>query len=170
MNIRLAQIADAAQLASLAQSVFTATYGPALPAAVLKNYLRQHFSPEALTRELANPNARHLLALAHNAPIGFSRLEATPPPACISGPQPLEMVKLYVAPAYHGCGVAAQLMEHSLREAWALGHRTLWLYVWTQNPRAIAFYRKWGFAPVGTDDIWVEHIAFRDWVMEKRLT
>jgi len=28
----------------------------------------------------------------------------------------------------------------------------LWLDVWERNSRAIAFYRKWGFVKVGTQD------------------
>jgi ribosomal protein S18 acetylase RimI-like enzyme len=33
-----------------------------------------------------------------------------------------------------------------------LGGRTLWLAVWERNPRAIAFYEKFGFRDVGRQD------------------
>ena len=50
------------------------------------------------------------------------------------------------------------------------GGRSAWLGVWERNARAQAFYRKQGFAPVGThtfvlgsdeqtDEIWVKPLA-----------
>jgi diamine N-acetyltransferase len=41
-------------------------------------------------------------------------------------------------------------MTATSREATARGAETLWLGVWEQNSRGIAFYRKCGFADVGT--------------------
>jgi ribosomal protein S18 acetylase RimI-like enzyme len=48
-----------------------------------------------------------------------------------------------------GRGVGAALMQACLEEAGRRGCETVWLDVWERNPRAIAFYRKWGFAEVG---------------------
>ena len=41
-------------------------------------------------------------------------------------------------------------MQAAIDEAQRRGHDTLWLGVWEHNPRARAFYRKWGFVEVGT--------------------
>lgn len=41
-------------------------------------------------------------------------------------------------------------MRTTLETAAASGYRTLWLGVWERNPRAIAFYERWGFATVGS--------------------
>ena len=41
-------------------------------------------------------------------------------------------------------------MRAVLAEAEAAGTATVWLGVWERNPRAIAFYHKWGFVDVGT--------------------
>jgi ribosomal protein S18 acetylase RimI-like enzyme len=46
--------------------------------------------------------------------------------------------------------LAQELMRAATQHAQAAGARTLWLGVWERNPRAIAFYRKCGFAEVGT--------------------
>ncbi|MFI2752115.1 GNAT family N-acetyltransferase [Cellulomonas sp. P22] len=57
-----------------------------------------------------------------------------------SGIPPLELKSLYVAAAYHGTDVAAALISH------ALGDAPAHLWVFETNPRAHAFYEKWGFA------------------------
>ena len=55
-------------------------------------------------------------------------------------------------------------------EAERQGWNTLWLCVWEHNPRAVAFYHKWGFEIVGRTHIYVDSVAFHDYVMERRLT
>jgi Acetyltransferase (GNAT) family. len=40
-------------------------------------------------------------------------------------------------------------MDACAIEARRRGGRTLWLGVWSQNPRAIRFYAKWGYEDVG---------------------
>ena len=56
----------------------------------------------------------------------------------------LELDWLMVGPAFHGRGVAAALMEEGL--AWLGRERATWLNVVRHNARAIAFYRRFGFA------------------------
>ena len=57
----------------------------------------------------------------------------------------------------------------SIAAAGSAGARTVWLGVWERNLRAQAFYRKHGFAPIGsqifmfgtepqTDQVWVRSI------------
>ncbi|MFE3753524.1 GNAT family N-acetyltransferase [Nocardia tengchongensis] len=55
-----------------------------------------------------------------------------------------ELSALYVRAAYHGTGVAQALMDEVLPET---GDVTLWVF--EENPRARAFYTKYGFEPDG---------------------
>ncbi|HEY8719584.1 GNAT family N-acetyltransferase [Pengzhenrongella sp.] len=55
----------------------------------------------------------------------------------------LELMSLYVAAHHSGTGIAATLLGH------ALGARPARLWVFEDNPRALAFYAKHGFAPDG---------------------
>ena len=48
-----------------------------------------------------------------------------------------------------GRGVGPALMQACLDAAQRGGFDLLWLDVWERNPRAIAFYHKWGFKVVG---------------------
>jgi ribosomal protein S18 acetylase RimI-like enzyme len=60
-----------------------------------------------------------------------------------------EIPRFYVDARFHGRGLAHDLMALAIQRAAAAGVATLWLGVWEHNPKALAFYRKWGFEVVG---------------------
>ena len=60
------------------------------------------------------------------------------------------MVSVYVAPSHRGSGLARQMLDAVA--AWARGEAgldRLHLYVHEHNPRAAAFYRRYGFTETG---------------------
>jgi ribosomal protein S18 acetylase RimI-like enzyme len=56
---------------------------------------------------------------------------------------PVELKSLYVAAGHRGSGLAARLLEHALGD----GPASLWVF--EHNPRALAFYTRYGFHPDG---------------------
>jgi diamine N-acetyltransferase len=70
---------------------------------------------------------------------------------------------------WHGRGVSRPLMDAAIAEARARGGQRIWLGVWEENPRAIAFYRKCGFIEVGTQDFRLGNDLQRDRVMSMEL-
>ncbi|MEU6504436.1 GNAT family N-acetyltransferase [Streptomyces californicus] len=62
------------------------------------------------------------------------------------------LVGVFVRPEVRGTGVTDALFREAVDWAWALsapGMERVRLYVHEKNPRAAAFYRKFGFAPSG---------------------
>jgi GNAT superfamily N-acetyltransferase len=147
--IRPAGVPDAPWLAELAERTFRETYAAHNTPANMERYVAEHFSPEHQTAELADPRLITLVAEVEGRPAGYAQLGRTPAPACVAGPAPVEILRFYVDRPWHGQGVAASLMEAAAGAAADFGGRTLWLGVWERNARAIAFYRKSGFAEVG---------------------
>jgi uncharacterized protein (DUF1697 family)/ribosomal protein S18 acetylase RimI-like enzyme len=92
------------------------------------------------------------LAQIDGAAVGYARLRYGPAPACVPGARPVEIVRLYADRPCIGRGVGAALMTRCLYEAAARECGVVWLDVWERNPRAIAFYAKWGFEVVGEQD------------------
>ena len=56
-------------------------------------------------------------------------------------------------------------MARCLDDAARWGGDALWLSVWQENARGIAFYRKCGFEVAGTQPFVVGEDVQRDWIM-----
>ncbi|GAB5536952.1 MAG: GNAT family N-acetyltransferase [Rubricoccaceae bacterium] len=152
VSIRTAGTEDAGALAALAARTFHDSFADENAKADMDAYVHEAFSPTRVHVELANPANVFLLALTEGSDelIGYAKLRTGEADPCVSGPSPVELHRLYVDQPAIGMGVGAALMEASLKAARACGHETLWLGVWEENPRAIAFYERWGFTCVGT--------------------
>jgi len=66
-------------------------------------------------------------------------------------------------------GVGSALMQVCIDHARKKRHRTLWLGVWDQNPRAIRFYTKWGFRDVGGQTFMLGDDPQQDRVLSRSL-
>lgn len=157
IRVRPATVADAPHLSRLGAATFRDTFEGENSPEDMARYLAEAFTPERQATEIADPVGSVLLAERDGATddtepaelVGYVHLTPGPAPAAVQGPAPLELKRLYVARAWHGRGVAQALMDAALDAARARGARTLWLGVWERNPRAVAFYAKYGFARVG---------------------
>ena len=153
--IRSARPDEAARLAELMERTFRDTYAHNSTASELEKFVPDHFSPAHQARELADPGLRTLLAEPDGGaePVAFAQVRlpgARPAPPCVEARRPAELSRFYVDRPWHGRGVAAPLMDACVAVATESGADALWLLVYRINDRAIAFYRKCGFAPVGT--------------------
>lgn len=148
--IRAAGVSDAPWLAALAERTFRETYTAYNTPEDMERYVLEHFAPALQAAELADPRYVTLVAEVDGRPAAYAQLGRGPAPACVGGPDPMEIVRFYVDRRWHGQGLAQELMRAAATRAHAAGARTLWLGVWERNPRAIAFYRKCGFGEVGT--------------------
>jgi len=78
---------------------------------------------------------------------------------------PGEIQRLYVASDWHGKGIAQQLMAACVEEMRRRGSDVIWLGVWERNPKAISFYKKFGFVEAGAHIFALGRDSQRDIVM-----
>jgi len=149
--VRKATIDDAANLSELAARTFRETFESENTPENMAQFLSATYSPEKQAQEISDPNSIVLVAESYDGPelIGFAHLTYGPTPPSIAGPRPIELKRLYVVREWHGAKVAQALMDAALQAAKSRGARTIWLGVWERNPRAIAFYGKYGFTHEG---------------------
>jgi ribosomal protein S18 acetylase RimI-like enzyme len=117
----------------------------------MEKYVRDSFSLGRVRAELADDANTFLLAFVDGKerPDGYAKLRTGTTDPSVTGPEPVELHRLYVDRSAIGHGVGAALMRASFEAARAAGHRTLWLGVWERNARAITFYERWQFETVG---------------------
>lgn len=153
IGYRDARTIDGPALGAMARQSFVETFGTLYSEADLAAFLDEAFGPNGLPSQLSDPDFAVRLALADDAIIGFVKMG----PVTFPGewrPDAIELYQFYVLAAWHGRGVAQELMAWSLGHARDHGAREIILSVYVDNHRAHRFYRKYGFCDIG-------RIAFR---------
>lgn len=152
-TIRRAVAADAAALAALAESTFVAAFGAQNRPEDLALHIRRSYGEAIQLGEILDPAFVTFVAERDGRLRAYAQLAtgvAGKGPASIPGTQPIEIRRFYVDAAWHGRGLAQRLMTTVLEFCTGAGADTVWLGVWEENPRGIAFYRKCGFTVVGS--------------------
>src|SRR5687768_18334547 len=167
--VRRALPEDAAALAGLAARTFYDTFADSNSAEDMEAFLTATYSEAIQLAEIMDPLMTTLLAEIDGELGGFAQILAGEPPYCVKGESPIEIKRFYVAKAYHGSGAAQALMRSAEETAREAGAKTLWLGVWEHNDRALAFYRKTRFSPVGRKAFLVGSDLQTDVVLERPL-
>ena len=170
MIIRHGTIDDAKTLAGFGEKAFYDSFATANTEENIRLYLRRTYSPEIQLSELTNPEIVFLIAEIENEIVGYVKINLNSRDGSVQGSQTIEIERIYAAKEYIGQGVGRSLMQASIQEAKKRGCDSLWLGVWEKNPRAIDFYRKWGFKEVGTHIFMLGTDPQRDFIMELDLS
>ena len=147
IRYRDAALEDGPALAATGRRVFAETFGGHFDPADMALHLDRKFGPEGLPAELADPAIRIRLAEAEGV-LAYVKLAPMALPVD-HPPGALEIKQFYVLASWQGKGVAAALMTWVIDTARAESAPALFLSVWERGDRAIAFYRRYGFATVG---------------------
>lgn len=163
--MRPANAADLAAVAGFAEMTFRDTYAAHNTPEDMELYCSQAYAPEVLAAEMHQDDVLYLLALVNDHIVGLLKLQWSQPPMPMPFDNPLQISRIYVHPEAKGQGIGRILMAAAKAHAAEHGHDYLWLGVWQQNEAAIAFYKKMGFAIIGTDTFVLGKDPQLDWLM-----
>jgi ribosomal protein S18 acetylase RimI-like enzyme len=149
LDLRIASSKDAERVAALARDTFFATFADSNSAEDMARYAEQAFTVESMRRELEDPTSTFIWAEQRGIPAGYAKLRRGAAKACVNGPKPVELERIYADPELIGAGVGKTLLHTSIKIAMGEGFQTLWLGVWEHNERAIEFYHRQGFVDAG---------------------
>ena len=158
---------DSAALADLHRRCFVETFAHLYRPKDLESFLEQ-LSEEGFRGELLDGQHRIRFAEADGEPVAFVKLGPITLPIQPSRPA-LEFRQLYVLKQWQGAGVAQTLAEWAIDQARLQGAEELYLSVFTENHRAKAFYRRYGFTYVGPYKFMVGEQADEDIIMRLSL-
>ena len=165
-SIRRAERTDAPKLSALGERLFRAAFGASNTDEDMDLYVRGAFSPKRQARELADPSAQAWLVEDDSrSEIGYAMVRLGAPDEEVDAKNPVEVVRFYVDPTWHGRGIASALMTTCVDQARVWGCDQIWLGVWDQNARAIAFYKKNGFRIAGSQPFLLGNDRQRDYIM-----
>ncbi len=167
--IRRAEVADASVLARVGAALFAQAYDGSIPPGEMALHLAEDFGDGQQLGELSDPDVVSWLVEEDGEPLGFAQIRARPLPVPTHQPADVELWRIYLDRRLHGRGVGRELLSRiggAAREMRASG---VWLAVWEENARAIAFYSKHGFTPVGRQEFRVGHEVHTDLVLRASL-
>jgi diamine N-acetyltransferase len=168
-RFRRANDADALELSALAERTFRHAFEAVNTAADMQAHCAATYSEAIQRAEIHQPGGETWVADADGRLVAYVQLRLDAASPIINGDRPIEIRRFYVDASRHGGGLAHAFMAHVLARAEDCGSRTVWLGVWERNPRAIAFYRKWGFEAVGEQTFKLGNDPQRDVVMSRNL-
>ena len=140
---------DALCLSVLAMQVFLDTYCPEGIRPTVAREVLASYSQAAFARALADADTRITVAERAGHLVGFAQLTlGAAQPLAPAGP-PAELLRLYVQEPFTGRQLGTALLQAAEQLARSAGASVLWLTPWVHNHRAIAFYRRRGYADHG---------------------
>ena len=157
-------------LSELACDVFCDTFAHLYPPEDLEAFLKSSYAPEVLADEIVNPAYYyrwvldawgHPLAYLQCAPVGLPHADADPQ-------NQGELKRLYVRTSAQGQGLGRLLLEDGL--AWieaTYGPAPQWIGVWSENHKAQALYKAYGFDKVGTYDFVVGETRDYEFILRR---
>ena len=152
LSIRQATADDAKLLTDLAYTTFWDAFAhhPKNAPDDLNHYMRQAFSLEQITAELADERSIFLIAELSGETAGYAKIIVDNIEPGITAERPIELNRLYSHQRFLGQGVGQQLMDACFARAKEEARDVMWLGVWEFNPRAQRFYERNGFQVVGS--------------------
>ena len=161
---------DAVTVAALSLQVFLDTYAtdgirPDLAREAFREYSEQEF----LAR-LSTSSRRFVLAEKQKALLGFVEVDCGSREAPVPGLRGVELARLYVQPQAQRSGLGTTLLGEAEKIAASAKAHALWLTVWEQNDRALAFYARCGYADVGSTVYTFEGREYGNRVVAKQLS
>jgi ribosomal protein S18 acetylase RimI-like enzyme len=148
--IRKAEIQDAADISSLGRITFLEAHRHSSPEEDLNAYLDSRFHIDEVTRELSDPK-NHFFLYFHNEQLaGYSKIVFDMPAVQIPEATNLcKLERLYISKDFYGKKIGLKLFQFNKELCLQHQQAGIWLTVWVENERAIAFYERAGFRIVG---------------------
>jgi ribosomal protein S18 acetylase RimI-like enzyme len=172
VQIRGAQVNDAARLALVGQATFLETFAGILDGDDVVAHCAREHGLAHYEAALAKPDTQLWLAEAApgQAPVGYAMTCPPALPVGDVGPDDVELKRIYLLHRFHGTGVGKRLMDSALDGARRARKRRALLGVYAHNRRAIAFYERHGFVAIGTRRFSVGANHYDDLVLALPLT
>lgn len=169
ITIRPASRNDAEILAHLSYRTFVETFAHLNSEDNMKVYLSTQCTVEVLAEELKDTASTFLLAYSDGEAIGFAKLRRNNIPDEIKEQNAIEIQRLYVIKDMLGKKIGKYLIEKCFELARSENFKTIWLGVWENNHRAIAFYKQFGFEACGTQIFELGNDRQTDLMMKKNI-
>lgn len=149
LEIIRVNLSDLDALQKISRETFYETFATVNTEEDMRQYLQESLGTERLTQELTEPSSEFYFAKSENKLLGYLKLNLKGAQTVNEVENALEIERIYLFKAFHGSSIGQQMFDFALQRARQINAPFIWLGVWEENPRAIAFYTKNGFEKFG---------------------
>jgi diamine N-acetyltransferase len=142
-------VKDAELISRMAIQTFRESHGTSAAEKDILEYETTRLNVDLFRNELADPNNVFRIAYLDDVPVAFSKLIFNFPNPKIKEQNICKLEKLYVLKEFYEQKLGKPLFDLNIDLAKQHGQKGIWLYVWTENKRALRFYEKQGFKNIG---------------------
>jgi ribosomal protein S18 acetylase RimI-like enzyme len=152
IHIRKATPADVDVLLPVARQTLMESHGHSASPADMASYLERKMTRDPLVTELSDEQNHFYLLFENETLVGYAKMifDVSNPNTSLQHLTKLE--RIYLLASHHGRQLAQQLFNYLIEIMRTNGQVGVWLHVWKENPRAIAFYQRNGFEIIGEYD------------------
>lgn len=168
LHVKKASLNDASLLADIGSTTFYDTFHSFHTKEDMEEYLQTAYSLSTIQKYLQDPTIYYAIAYHQETPVGYLKLKFASTHSLLKGKQ-VELEKIYVVHAEFGKGAGKLLIDHALELALENKCDTMFLGVWEENHRAVAFYKKYGFEVFTTRTFQLGQNLCDDFLMKKEL-
>lgn len=156
-------------LQSLSIQSFREAYEPVEDPDEFQKYIDQAYNKKVLRSELDNPESDFYFIKKNGVLAGYLKLNVGATQTEQMDDRYLEIQRIYLLKAFYGQGLGRLLIEKAEAVAKAKGKQRIWLGVWEENTKAIAFYKHLGYQIFSAHTFMVGNLEEVDHMMEKVL-
>lgn len=166
---RIATVDDATLLTEISRNTFYDTYHLQNTKENMDLFLEQNLQFNSIQNELTDPDNIFILIYDGNELSGYAKLSEKNVPQLSKDSSAMEISRFYTIKEKIGKGIGKILMEECISKAKEKIKQIIWLCVWQQNHRAIAFYKKSGFEIFAEYCFVLGNEKQDDWLMKRVL-
>ncbi|PCJ87009.1 MAG: hypothetical protein COA57_05380 [Flavobacteriales bacterium] len=161
MNIQITKpkVEDAAQLAKICKQTYTEAYGYVHQPKVLQFYLNQSFNNEIITTSLKDEKHQFLIAKVDGEMVGYAHLFIENKVG--------HLERIYILRSWIGKGIGKILLQKIIQVAANKSCSSIQLSVWTEDERAIEFYKRAEFEITSTKIRSYNNEKYNHFIMKK---
>ncbi len=171
ISLRRCSFEDAAALSTVGASTFLEAFAGILEGGSIVMHCQRQHSVATYEKYLTHPDTQAWLAVIPpgEAPVGYAMLTAPDLPLPDITASDIELKRIYLLSRFRGTGAARQMLEECITAAREAGKHRLLLGVHAENHRALAFYRKHGFAQAGIRTFQIGTMIYDDLVLGRAI-
>ncbi|MGY0392343.1 GNAT family N-acetyltransferase [Bizionia sp. KMM 8389] len=150
LQIIKANRSHAALLANIGETTFLESHGSSAPKQDILDYISNKLTSSTFETELEDSDNSFHIAYYNGNPVGYSKIIFSSALPHLPFKNITKLERIYILEAFHNLKIGRDLFHFNRNLAMKNNQVGMWLYVWTENKKAISFYKKAGFKIIDT--------------------